>query len=691
MFITTFATYLKTNYNMEQKHYYQQQSFRFRKFVGKGYAAFNSLHKTITIGVISGCVLTAVTLPPVHAQEVALEDSLRQTSTRELELDEITVTAVRPETPLSQRAKLVTVITGAQIEQAPVQSLQDVLLHSPHIDVVQRGGRGVQADISIRGGTAEQNVILLNGINLSNAHTGHYNLDLPLNLSDIERIEIIHGPSALIYGAGSFTGGINIITKKEPVPRLYARVETGAHNLAGAELRGAITTGAASHSLSASREASSGYIANSDYRIYNVLWQTRLKLAGNSTIDAQAGYNGKSYGANTFYSALYPQQYEQTYTLAGSVKAETGGKVKLIPALYWSRHGDIFELTRGSDAGRNRHRNDAYGLNFIAAYVSAYGQTRLGLDIRHESILSNVLGEEMEKPRGQYLKADARTNTGISIEHTLTLNRWMASAGVLLSHTTLIRKAIRAYPSINIAYYPGSFKLTASWSRSTRMPSFTDLYYTTLTHQGDSRLRPERSESFDLGIRQVSALADIHLNAFLLRGKDMIDWVKTSSTDSRWSSWNLTEVHTLGIETGIDLRPALLLPGAGAETVLRIGYTRMSQSSDAHGLISAYTLNYLRDKLTAHLAHSLPCRLSADWRFRLQKRMGTYETFKDGRKTGDAPYPGFSVLDLRLTYLRGSLKLYLNLNNVYNTRYFDRGNIPQARFWPTAGLVYTIR
>ncbi|MDR1357409.1 MAG: TonB-dependent receptor [Tannerellaceae bacterium] len=682
---------------MKRKHFLQQQSFRFKKFARKGYASFNSMHKVVSIGVVAGCVLAAMTLSSAHAQESARAGSLYKTQERELgetleqELDEVTVVAARPGMPPSQSAKLVTVITSRQIERAPIQSLQDVLSQAAHIDVIQRGGRGVQADISIRGGTQEQNVILLNGINFSNAHTGHYNLDLPLNVSDIERIEIIHGPSALIYGAGSFTGGINIITKKK-APALYARAEGGMHRMSAVELRGSAETGPAVHSLSASRESSDGYIANSDYHIYNVLWQTHADIPA-ATLDVQLGYNAKQYGANTFYSALYPAQYEQTSACAGSIKAETGVRLKVMPAVYWSRHRDRFELTRGSEAGRNFHLNDAYGANLVMAYAwPGAGSTRLGLDLRRESILSSVLGKEMATPRGHYLKSDARTNTGLSAEHTIVWRRWMASAGVLISHTTLLGKAFKPYPSLSLVYRPAAdVKLSASWSKSTRMPTFTDLYYTTQTHRGDQGLRPEKSESLDISIKYGSLPADFHITGFLLWGRDMIDWVKINPQDSRWTSWNLTAVNTQGLEAGLDLRPSELLPSISKQTVLRIGYTRMHQSSDAGGLVSAYALNYLRDKFTVALSHPLPLGMSVDMHFRLQKRMGTYEKFEDKIKTGDVPYPGFSTLDLRLSYQRRSLRLYLNLNNIYNTYYFDRGNIPQPGFWLTGGISYAIR
>jgi iron complex outermembrane receptor protein len=669
---------------MKQNHSFQQPPFRFKMFARKGYAVFNSMYKVVNIGVVTGSVLASMILPATHAQNVAVQ------------LEEVTVTASRIETPLSQAPKPLTVITREQIGQAPVQSIQDLLLHVAGIDVVQRGGHGVQADLSIRGGTFDQNAILLNGVNLSNAHTGHYSLDLPVNLSDIERIEIIHGPSALVYGAGAFSGGINIVTKKNASEKLYARTEAGMHHLRGFEIRAAQTSGAATHSLSAGHNSSAGYIANSDYALYNALWQTRLNLSGQSRIDIQAGYNDKKYGANTFYSARFPNQYEQTSSYMGAIKGELGATLKIIPILYWHRHYDQFDLTKGSEAGRNYHRNDTYGGNLILLHRSSLlGNTSLGLELRHESILSSNLGQPMPEPQGNYSRSDARTTTGIALEHTLILNRWTLSAGVLLSHTTFPENTPAApYPSLSAAWRPSeALKLSASWSRSTRMPTFTDLYYTTETHNGNAGLRPEKSESFDLGLQYTppSPLLRAHLRGFLLCGRDMIDWVKVHPQDSKWASWNLTEVNTLGLETGFRLSPARLIPWVGESTVVSVDYARMHQSFNAQGMVSMYALNYLRDKLTVHAGHPVGGGLSAGWYFRLQKRMGTYEQFENQEKTGDAPYPAFSTLDLRLSYRYGDCTFYLNLNNLYDTYYFDRGNVPQAGFWLTGGIRCVLR
>lgn len=673
---------------MNQKQVNKQQAYRFKRFLRKAYSAFNSMHRLVNIGVVTGCALTCLHVSLASAQTTSNE---QQQKVMEKELDEVMVTASRVEMPINQTAKLVTVITKEQIEQAPVQSIQDLLVYAANIDVIQRGGHGVQADISIRGGTFDQNAVLLNGVNLSNPHTGHYSFDIPINLSDIERIEIIHGPSALIYGASAFSGGINIITKKSADYKAYASVESGMHKLRGMEVRGVAKAGIITNSLSVGYNSSSGYIANSDYDLYNVLWQTRFRL-NESKIDLQLGYNDKKYGANTFYSAKYPNQYERTSTYMGSLKGEFGSKFKIIPIVYWDRHHDQFDLIKDTDKGRNYHRNDTYGANLIFSYESRLGITSLGGELRKEDIMSSVLGKPMVEPHRKYKMYDDRTNTSVAFEHTLSIEKVVLSAGVLMNHNTLLSGKYRFYPSVSATYRPvEDFNISSSWSKSTRMPTFTDLYYTTETHNGNSGLKPEKSESLDLNFKYNKSFFSAYLTGFLLWGRDMIDWVKVNATDTKWASWNLTKVDTKGLEMGVKFRLADVFPVLGEQSSVSLDYARMYQTSDAQNMISLYSLNYLRDKFTAQFHHQIYKGFSAGWYFRFQKRMGFYEKYENLVKVGNEHYPAFSTLDLKLNYKYNDLQLNLSMNNLYNTHYFDRGNIPQPGFWLMGGISYTFR
>lgn len=678
---------------MKQKNLTNPRSIRFRRFTRRSYSVFNSLNKVVSIGVVSGTMLAFANSPAISAQTGALVEEGRS-DTMEKELDEVMVTASRVEMPINQTAKLVTVITKEQISQAPVQSIQDLLIYAANIDVVQRSGHGVQADISIRGGTKDQTAILLNGVNVSTAHTGLYSLDIPLNLSDIERIEIVHGPSALIYGSSAFAGGVNIITKKKVDSKAYARLGGGMYSQRAMEMRGAAQSGIATASISAGYSSSNGHANNTDYNLYNILMQTRLQFSENSKVDINLGYNDKKYGANSFYTAAFPNQYDHTSRYLNSFKGEFGDKLKFIPIIYWFRHYDTFELIRGSDYGKNHHRGDTYGTNLIVQYESKLGNTSLGGEIRREDIISNLLGKPMSRPHGKFENYDDRTNSSVTLEHTAKLDRFVLSAGVLMNHNTLEKGKYKFYPSASIAYRPSyNLNIYTTWGNSTRLPSFTELYYTTDTHEGNSGLLPERSQSVDLGIKYKNSYINAYLTGFLMWGRNIIDWVNKEKDGKIVSaSWNHTELNTQGIEMGIRFRLGDFLPVLGEYSFVSVDYARMNQDCDTKGQNSLFKLNYLRDKLTATFNHQIYKSFSAGWYFRYQKRMGMYKVYENAEDTGVlTPYKAFTTLDLRLNYKYEDLTLYINLNNLYNTRHNDMGNIPQPGFWLTGGISYTLK
>jgi vitamin B12 transporter len=680
---------------MKQKQFkIKSSAYRFKRFANKAYSAFNSMHKVVNIGVVTGCMLTFAHVADVSAQTTL--NSKESEDVPEKELSEVTVTASRVELSLNQAAKLVTVISREEIQRAPIQSIQDLLNYAAGIDVQQRGGHGVQADISIRGGSFDQTAILLNGVNLSNPQTGHYSFDIPINLSDIERIEILHGPSSIVYGASAFSGGINIITKKNPDHKVYGKIQSGGHNLWNIEAGGALKSTKSVNQLLVGYSTSDGYIKNSDYDIFNLLWQTRINVE-KSNIDIQLGYNDKQFGANTFYTAAYPNQYDKTKSYFASVKAETGSKLKLIPQIYWNRHHDCFQLFRDGTpdipswyTGHNYHRTDVYGANLNLQYKSALGITSLGAEFRNEGIVSNVLGKPMDKPDGRYTKSDDRTNISYTLEHNLLLNRFTLTLGILANYNTALKGDYKFYPSINASYrILDNLKVYSSWSKATRMPTFTDLYYTTATHVGNTDLKPENSEAFELGLKFSNHFISAYVTGYLMKGKNLIDWLK-ENPDDKWSSQNLSKINKKGIETGAKLNLGDLVPTL-SNTILQLGYTRLYQKHNSGELISNYTLNYLRDKFTVRLDHPIYKNIILNWNFRWQKRMGSYLKYEEAKPTKEQPYPAFSVLDLRVDWKLKGLNINLTANNIFDKKYFDLGNVPQAGFWFVGGISYTLK
>jgi len=681
-----------------KKNFKQKQAYRFKRFARKAYSAFNSMHRVVNIGVVTGCVLTMVHTTETSAQK---QTDVNRDSIPEQALDELVVTGSKAELTLNQTAKIVTIITRDEIARQPVQSVQDLLKNIVGLDVRQRGPNGVLAGISVRGGTFEQTAILLNGANLTNPQTAHYSLDIPVNLSDIERIEIIQGPTSLLYGAGAFSGGINIVTKKDSETGIYMNVEGGMYELFGAESRVSLEKKSFNYSLSARYNSSGGYIDNSDYKIFNALWQSSFR-ADDSKLDFLFGLNNKEYGANTFYSPAYANQFDDTRSLFAMIKGETGKQLKFTPQLYWKRHYDEFHLFRPNTPNipewytqPNFHRSDVFGFNLNSQYKWAGGISNFGGELRNEGIYSSVLGKPLEQPIGNYLYSGNRTNISYFVEHTYLHKGFTASASVLANYNSSFKDEFDFFPNINLSYWMNnSWKIFASWNNAIRMPTFTDLYYKGATHKGNSDVKPEKSEAFELGMRYANrplfgVFDYVAVTGFYMKGKNLIDWVKENPEDL-WESRNLTNLDKVGFEINSSILFKELIPQLSA-TRLDVGYMYMNQSKDAGNLISNYVLDYLRHHLTIGLYQPIYKNLSADFRFRWQDRQGTYTHYENSKPASERNYKPFGILDVKLNWEKNNFKIYASINNVFDTHYFDLGSIPQPGFWLLGGVSRTLK
>ncbi|MPL66713.1 Vitamin B12 transporter BtuB [bioreactor metagenome] len=666
---------------MNKTYLKRKNAFRFKRFANKSYSAYNSMHKVVSIGVLSFATLTCAAQKEAVAQG---KDTIKINQIADKNLDEVVIWASADE-PVNQVAKIITTITREEIGRLRPQSIQDLLSYAASVDIQTRGSHGVQADVSIRGGSFDQSAILLNGINISNPQTGHYSFDIPINISDIERIEILHSPSAIVYGASAFSGGINIITKKNIDKELSAKVEGGSYGLFAGEIGGAYRIKNVDNRLSMGYKQSDGYIENSDYRIFNLLYGSRVNLKENK-IDIQLGYNKKNYGANTFYSAAYPNQYDNTSSVLTSVKGEFGSKLKFLPSIYWNRHYDRFELIKNSGKSNN-HRSDVLGSNLNMQYHSKLGLTNFGLELRNESILSNVLGLMMSSPIGDYTKKDNRLNLSYMLQHNIKYKGFTMAMGVLGFENTAFKQAFKLYPSLSVDYkINNNINVFSSYSQSSRLPTFTDLYYTTKTHIGNTDLKQEESESVELGSKYRNRYFLSYVSGFWLGGKNMIDWVK-KNPDDKWESKNITQISKFGLEVGVKLFLNEIISSLKYPTTLKIDYSRMHQEVIKNEYISNYALNYLRDKLTAQLYLPLyKDKLSTTVSFRYQKRMGQYLKYEDLKPAQKEDYPAFTTMDISINYNLKNFNIYCNMNNIFNTKYFDLGNVPQPGFWLIGGV-----
>ena len=147
-----------------------------------------------------------------------------------INLKEVSVTSNRITLPFSKTSRTITLITADDIIKSSATNVADLLQNVAGVDIRRRGIDGMQSDLYIRGGNFDQTLVLIDGVKMDDVQTGHHSMNAMLPLENIQRIEIIKGPAARIYGQNAFTGAINIVTKKITDNSLDVGFNYGSYN-----------------------------------------------------------------------------------------------------------------------------------------------------------------------------------------------------------------------------------------------------------------------------------------------------------------------------------------------------------------------------------------------------------------------------------------------------------------------------
>ncbi|MBT6006927.1 MAG: TonB-dependent receptor [Prolixibacteraceae bacterium] len=673
--------------------YKAQQILSFKKWGRKSYSLFLTLNRTVKISVL--LVIYLLSSPAVSLANMIDTSDVKM----QFDLDEIEVNAKRVPVTFSQIARIISVIDTKEIEAAPVQSIDELLEYIAGVDVRQRGTKGVQSDVSIRGGNFDQTLILLNGVNITDPQTGHHNFNLPVSLSQIDRIEVLEGPAARVYGPNAFSGAINIITKLPGSKSVSLAISIGSFNYFNTNLSASFDTGKLQHLIAVNRKNSKGYVENTDFVISNLFYLNQLQLKKGKFL-FQFGESKKDFGANSFYTPKYPNQFEQTKTYFTSAKWESTSKLHFTPAVYWRRHHDKFELFRSNPPDwyktHNYHLTNVFGAGLNSWFQWKLGKTAFGTEIRSENILSNVLGEELENPvqvsgeNAEFTKAKSRTSISGFFEHTYYRENMIFTIGVLGNNISGSNLGWNFFPGLDVSYdFTIVLKVFASYNTSLRMPTFTDLYYSGPSNIGNSDLKPEKSSSVEGGFKLKYEFIQGHFVVFYRKGKDIIDWVKKSN-DELWQPQNLTRLNSLGSEIQFQLNLKKYY-GNKLPDKIQFSYLYNNVEKENIDFISNYVLDNLKHKFVTSLNQTITKNVSIDLKFVYQDRDGTFTRFENGTWVGEVDYKPFALLDGKILYHNKNLSIYVSINNIFNYSYYDIGNVVQPGRWVKSGISYQIK
>ncbi len=512
-------------------------------------------------------------------------------------------------------------------------SLADFLNRDSSVDLRQRGGQNIQTDVSLRGSTFGQTLVLLNGLRLNDVQSGHHSMDVPVPVESLERVEILKGAGSTLYGSDAIGGVINFITATPETSELRIRGAAGSFGTNQQRIAGTLVRRRFTQQLAVYRDFSTGFIPNRDYRNLalssSTFFKTRL---GTSSI--LLAHNDKPFGAEQYYGNF--NSWERTKTWWASAQQSLGERTQA--SFAFRRHTDLFVLYRDRpQVFTNRHAVESYQGSFRRSEpIRTNTRLHWGAEGWHGAIVSNNLGTHSRSRGSGYAALDVRA-----------LRRFSLSLGARQEfYNTVDSKFL---PTLaGGAWINAQLKLRASVSRAFRVPTFTDLYYQDPANQGSPNLRPESAWNYETGLDwNPSRKVRGELTVFHRRERDGIDYVRRSAADI-WRATNFQRLNFTGVEAAVRVSVA-------QKHRLDFSYTGLRGAQDAlAGVFSKYTFNYPNHLGVAGWQSTLPGGVIA------RLRVGGVQRYARD------PYV---VVDAYAARARGVVRPFVQLTNLNDAVY----------------------
>lgn len=579
-------------------------------------------------------------------------------------LDEVVLNSSRIDLPLSQHSRTLQIVSASDIKKSGATNVVVLLQQLTGIDIRQRGIEGMQADLYIRGGSFDQTLLLIDGIKLEDAQTGHHSLNLIPPIDLIERIEVLKGPAARIYGQNAFTGAVNIVTKTAGSGKNQLSVQGGSYDqyhLKSTFQTEAKLGGVLGHF---SYNTSDGYRHNTDFINRNYFIKADFEANG-LPLNFIGYFSDREFGANGFYaSPTATEQYEET---EGSLVALSAVKKTersiLKPRIYWRRGQDMYVYIRDNPSiYRNLHITNKVGAALDYSLFSSLGTTGVGIDFAHVGISSNNLGDHY------------RFMTTIFAEHRFLLLDEKLDITPGIAFNSYSDFGDHFFPGIDLGYaFDSQFRVYGNIGSTYRIPTYTDLYYSDRTTLGNENLKPESAVAAELGLRYTNSTFSFNAAYFTRNSENLIDYVKDAE-EALWEANNIQEVTTSGFE----LETTINYPLFDQNQSLRVGYTYIDD--DVQGVteyeFSRYSINSLKNHFTLRSFNQWSGTVSSGF------------VLKVAERTQGDPYTVFDA-NAQWTSPNNSIRITLLLNNIFDEVYTETNLVPMPERNGSIGIQYS--
>ncbi|RZA34232.1 MAG: TonB-dependent vitamin B12 receptor [Lysobacteraceae bacterium] len=603
-------------------------------------------------------------IPAMHSLVLAVTLCLPTLASAEAaadatDLDEIVVTATRTEVALQDSVLPAQVIDREEIERTQARSLPELLKGRAGINLTNQGGAGKLTSVFLRGAESDHVLVLVDGVRIGSATAGLASFqDLPVD--QIERIEIVRGPRSSLYGSEAIGGVIQIFTRKGGLGfQPHFRIGAGSHNLREASAgfsnrtqRGWISAEGAyqeTDGINACRGSGTlfqGCFADEPdedgYRNVSVSLRGGVNLTDALTLeghflnaDADNEYDSSIFGGN---------EAENTQRVAG-------GK------LTWSAND---RLKLAVQAGRADDKSDAYYRNAatpdLRTFVNTFDTQRDTASVQADFTLAEghllTAGGDWQQDNitsSTGFSVDSRDNTGVFVEYQRRIGTHQWQASVRNDDNEQFGDHLTGSAGWGLAFGDG-FRLNASYGTGFKAPTFNDLYY---PGSESPDLKPEQSESLNIGVSQYKDNWNWTFNVFETRIDDLIVFVYPPP-DYNGIGMNVDEARIRGAEFTVGVQ----LAGFDISTQLSHIDPRNRSAGYEHNLLARRSRNTARIDVD---------RAFGDFRVGLT---GTGASHRYDNLSNTARLAGYGTLDLRVEYaVTADWTLQARATNVFDRQY----------------------
>ena len=607
--------------------------------IERGHMKTKLFNKTPIQLAIAGVIFSSLTSSVAYAN-ATVEDS---------ELETITVTANRFATSVDDSLATQVVITRADIERIQPKSVLDMLSTVSGLDISTNGGRGQTSSVYMRGANAGHTLVLLNGVRISSASLGSTNIQ---NIAPelVERIEIVKGPRAALWGSDAIGGVIQIFTRKLESGEHFVSANFGSEGYQMVNAGVGIKHGDGFTSISLNHEESDGFDVKDDTETdddgysYNSLAingqqqvNDALALSWLAQIDQGDTEYDSSFGAN---------------------ESEVNNHVWQVSAAYQWQLSDIKNNTQFS-FGQNRTSNISHGNGTSRNEGSQFDTRRNQYSIINNSEITTDfqvnLGAELyqEELTGSSVYSESeRDITGVFAHGIYKLDALTFELATRYDDVEGIDSETTFNSSIGYQV-TDSTKISFSAGTGFKAPTFNDLYYPLQwRYIGNTSLVSETSQSNEFNVKSNFDNVSIAFNLYQTDIENLIDW-SGSDKDGNVTPINVDDVETQGAELGLNYQ------GFGGEHQFNISYIETEDAS---------TGNQLGRRSKNHISYQFDTEIeNVDVYAELQYKGKRFDYLWGGEVV---TLDSYSLVNLGASYpLTSKFKVQVKVNNAFDENY----------------------